>query len=70
MKVKMNEIGGNILDTIQFAHRHQRGKPQPFSIEFDVGNGFETTAYFTTKNFEIMDAIAAEWPNATIITTK
>ena len=70
MKVRINDIGGNILDTIQFAHRNQKNNPQPFSIEFDVGRGYEATAYFTTNNFELMDAIAAEYPLARNFTTK
>lgn len=69
MKVKMNDIGGNILDIIQFAHRHNKDQYN-FSIDFAADGSVKPTAYFSTISFEIMDAIAAEWPSATIITTK
>jgi hypothetical protein len=57
--------GGNILDIIQWVHKHNRFQ-KPWGISFRTNEQGIIQRYLETNCAQIMNAVQAEWPNAEI----
>ena len=61
----IDNAGGNILDIIQWVHKHNKFQ-SAWGISFRPDDSGTINKYLETNDAQIMNAVQAEWPDAKI----